>query len=666
MAAYQRMNPRLFSLAGLLGCLFLVLLGGLAWRQIFLSSTYAKDEREQSMRRILEPGPRGRILDREGRVLVENRPNYSVVLYVDELRDEFRTEYYRLRKQWLAQHGDDTTEVRPTYDSNKLLNQARVNVVLRYLNQANTLLNRTQTLDATALQRHIDENLLLPYRLIENLTAEEYARFNARMPVESPMQTSVEAMRNYPYGSLASHVLGWVSLTTDINGDNVPGADLPTQDNFAIRGMEGRDGLELSHDAQLHGDAGGEIWMVDPAAALFERKEQKTPKQGADFQCSIDLDLQQEMEKIMSVKINEGKEDLTGAAVAIDVRTGEILAMTSKPDYDLNDTVPNISNDKYNDINARGAWLNRVTQGLYPAGSTFKLVDTIAGLRSGKLDEKPIYCPPFITIGNRNFKEDEIDIPGFAGFGNIGVVTAIEKSSDVFFYQVGLNLGPQRIASEARRLGLGQSTGIAAEIAETAQKNMIIPDAEWKKKYRPGSGPWTDGDTANLAVGQGYVLVTPLQMACLVASIARNETRTIPTLTHNPNLPPDYAVHEGEPLGLTSEQRQLLLEGMGKVVSNEGTGKFAQLPEFPGLHIAGKTGTAQWGPALKTTVAWFVCFAPIEDPRIAVVVTIESPEKGANLYGGTVCAPYAADILREYFKEHPEALLPTTASAAKN
>ena len=661
MAAYQRMNPRLFSLAAVLALLFVVLLGGLAWRQILQSSAYAETERKQIMRRVLEPGPRGRILDRKGRVLVENQPSYSVVLYVDELRDEFHTEFNRLHNRWLDQHHDDTTEARRTVDSNELEREARVNVALRYLNQANTLLNRSQTLDEKAFQRHIEDNLLLPYPLIENLTAEEYARFNARMPVESPMQTRVEAMRHYPYGALAAHVLGFVGLTNDINGNNVPGEDLPKQDKFALSGMTGRDGLEQSHDRELQGEAGGETWVVDPAAALYERKEQKTPTVGADFQCSIDLDLQRVMETEMSKKILDGKYDMVGASVAIDVRTGEILAMTSKRDYDLNDTVPNISTTTYDDINARGAWLNRATQGLYPAGSTFKLVDTIAGLRAGMLDANThLDCPAFITIGGRAFWDDSK-----LAAGNIDLVTAIEKSNDVFFYQEGMTIGPERIAAEARRLGLGQRTGIGAEISEAAQQNMIIPDREWKKRHRPGDGPWSDGDSANLAVGQGYMQITPLQMACLVASIARNETRTRPTLTHNPNLAPDYVMHDGEALGLTPEQRQLLLTAMTKVVS-DGTGRGAQIPELPMLHIAGKTGTAQWGPGKETTVAWFVCFAPVENPRIALVVTVESPVKGADIYGGIYSALPAREILREYFKDNPDALPKTSSPVAQN
>jgi len=662
MAAYQRLNPRLFSLAGLLALLFAILLGGLAWRQIVQSSTFAQTERVQTLRRVLEPGPRGKILDRKGRVLVDNRANYSVVLYVDELGEEFRTEYYHLKAQWLDQHRDDTTDVRPTIDSNQLERQAHINVVLRFLNQANTLLHKSQTLDEKALQDHINDYKLLPYRLIDNLTAEEYAQFNAHWPVASPMQTSVEALRNYPQGSLATHVLGRVSFSDVINGDDVPGADLPSQDSFALRGMKGAEGLELSHDEQLRGEPGGEIWVVDPAAALYERKEQKTPKVGADFQCSLDLDLQRVMETQMdkvSQKLQnllQAKFDVAGAAIAMDVRTGEILAMTSRPDYDLNDSVPNFSEEKYKEIYDKGALYNRATQGLYPAGSTFKLVDTIAGFQAGTLDRNTILnCPAAINIGGRMFRDDTyLSIP--QGRGDINLVTAIEKSSDTFFYQEGLIIGPTKIAAEARRLGLGQSTGIGAEIAETAQKNMIIPDAAWKKAHRPGEGPWSDGDTANLALGQGYVLVTPMQMACLVTSIARNETRTNPTLTHNSSLPSDYIMHDGEPLGLTPDQRQLLLEGMIKAVSPTGTAATAQIPEWPGLHIAGKTGTAQWGKVTDTTIAWFVCFAPAEDPRIAVVVMVESPIKGDNIYGGPTCAGAAQEILREYFKDYPEAL----------
>jgi len=669
----------LFTLAGLVAVALIVLAGGLAWRQLFLKSTYVEMDRKQSLRRILQPAPRGRILDRNGNVLVDNHARLSVVLYVDELRREFRDEFNHLRTQWLAQQNDDTTETKPTINSNELNKEARRNVALRYLDQANKVLGRNDTLDTVDFERHVGENILLPYTLISDISPAEYARFNAQMPVESPLQTNVQAARYYKYGRLAFHTLGYVGFTDDINGDFLPGADLPKNNNYTFPGMVGKNGLEKSFNDPrpalpgqsgwpgLSGSPGGEIWKVDPSASLCERLVQQIPQRGTDFVCSLDLNLQRASDAGF-----HGPIPRTGAAVALDVRTGEVLAMSSTPDFNLNDTSPAITNTLFQEISAvDGGWENRATQGLYPAGSTFKIVDTIAGLRAGMLNgTDTMLCPNALNIGGRLFKEDIYP----QSLGTIGLVTAIQKSCDVYFYQFGMDISdrdPFLLAKEAHRLGFGQRTGI--ELGEPAERNLIIPDPAWKKANRPKEGTWSHGDAANLAVGQGYVQVTPLQMACFIASVARNETRTIPTLIHNPD-PNAIVDHHAEPLGLTPDQRKLLLEGMEAVTNTGGTGlRIHHDPDdptnptfLPGIRVAGKTGTAQRTLRGKAgTIAWFICFAPIENPRIAVAVAVESLEQG-ELYGGTISAPIVRSILEEYFKDHPDALPPKPlASPAK-
>jgi penicillin-binding protein 2 len=352
------------------------------------------------------------------------------------------------------------------------------------------------------------------------------------------------------------------------------------------------------------------------------------------LETSLDLDLERVADQAMG--------DKTGAAVALDVRTGEVLVMVSKPDFDLNDTVPTISSATNLDVNARGAWLNRATEGLYPPGSTFKLVVTCAGLRAGILDgNTTMYAEGGLKIGNRIFKEN---IP--EGYGQVNLVRALQVSCNVFFYQQGLNIGPDRIAAEARRFGLNEPTQI--DLAET--HGMIVPDALWKRLHRPYDGPWTEGDTAMFAIGQSFLRVTPLQMACMVASIARDQTRTRPTLLHDPDRDPAVVSQDAQPLGLTPTERALLLEGMERCMTS-GTGRLAQVP---GVRVAGKTGTAQvLVHGEDSTIAWFVGFAPIDDPRIAIAVTIEGTDPHDNYHGGTVAGPIAGAVLKEYFQLHP-------------
>jgi penicillin-binding protein 2 len=643
VTVYQRRNTRVAVLAGLIAVLFGVLLCGLAWRQLWQKSDYDEMEQRQIQRRILQPGPRGDILDRDGRVLVSNRARYSIVLYVNELRDEFRREFLRLQQDWLASHHDDTSEVHRTTNSNDLQRQARLNVTRHYLDQANAILGRPVQLDTQAaaafeksFEIHYQSNLLVPFTLINDISIEEYARFNEQMPVESPMQTYAAAARFYPYGSLAAHALGYVGVDNEAPtpGNDLPGNNLRT---FDRPGKVGRDGLELSYDHQLRGGTGGEIWIVDPGGYLYQRISSQTPTPGANIQTSLDLDLQRVADSALG--------NYTGAAVALDVRTGEVLAMTSHPDYDLNDIVNYATRSAAAQANEDNhAWLNRATVGLYPPGSTFKLVVTCAGLRAGILDGNTTQdCGPTLMIGKRAFKEDDS-----RGVGVVNLVQAIQVSSDVFFYQQGINIGPQLIAAEARRFGLDQPTHVGIE--ETHR--MIVPDPLWKKIHHPfGESIWTDGDTAMMAIGQSYLLVTPLQMACLVASIARDQTRTNPTLLYSPNRDPAAVNAGGQPLGLTPAERQLLLDGMERVVTL-GTGR---LVKVPGVRVAGKTGTAQivHDHNDNYTIAWFVCFAPIEDPRIAVAVAIEGTDPHDNYHGGMIAGPIAADILNIYFKKHP-------------
>lgn len=621
-------NPRLMFFHGALVLGVAVLVGGLAYRQLFRSVLYSERERLQNQRRVIAPGPRGNILDREGRVLVGNRPRFSVVLYLAELRGELRAEYIRV----IRNYRDYPKGERPTPD--QLERIARISVAQRYLDRVNFILGRDEKVRPADLDRHFSQTLLLPYVLLDDLTPAEYARLIERLPVSSPLQVYTSSTRDYPYGSAAAHALGYIGVNSDPVADDFPGDDLLT---FKMKGSFGRDGLEKKFDDQLQGDAGVTIYRVDPAG--YEVKppvESRPPVQGHNLVTSLDIDLQQTAEKSLGVQ--------TGAVVALDVRTGEVLVMTSKPDYDLGATTPHISAETWQDILDRGALINQAISGAYPPGSMFKLVTSIAGLRSGRiLADRPIAnCDGITRIGNKLFYCDN----GEGHHGELLLPEAIAQSCDIYFYEAGRLITPEIIAEEARRFHLDQRTGI--ELPNETSR-MLIPDPAWKEQAQKEK--WYPGDTANMAIGQGYVLVTPLGMACFAASLARDETYTRPTILHHPHAPTQHS----EPTGLTPPERAAILEGMEGVVTH-GTAKLLSQPAFrlPGVRIAGKTGTAQKrvmkdGKLGTINYAWFLCFAPLENPEIAVVVMIEGEEIGESFGGGVHAAPVANDVLREYF-----------------
>lgn len=633
---YRGYDPRILFFHFAIGGLLLVLAAGLAYQQLFRTGVYHERERQQNERRIVLPGPRGGIYDRRGRLLVGNTPRFAVALDLDELQAEFRREFIRIRRNY-RETGD-----RDLPTAAQMQEIARVSVVQRYLDRVNAILGRDDRVDAADLRRHFERQLLLPYTLIGDLSREQFARLIEGLPPGSPLQIYATSARSYPYGSLASHILGFVVATDEVNLAGAPSDDLTT---FRMKGSAGRDGLEKAFDAQLQGRPGSEIVRVDPSGYTVDEHEEVRPRPGRDLVTSLDIDLQEVAEQAIG--------DRVGSAVAIDVRTGEVLVLASMPDYDLNEFSPRLSAADAADITRRGAWSDRAIgqgeTGLYPPGSTFKTVVTIAGLLSGRLDpdDTSVDCEGSARIGNRVFRDDAV-------FGHIDLRHAIALSSDVYFYRHGIEIGPALIAAEARRFRLDRPTGI--DLPGEARR-MLIPDPAWKERTKGES--WTIGDTANMAIGQGFILVTPLQMACYAASLARGETFTRPTLVHDPARPPQHA----PPIGLSPAQRQVLLDGM-LGCTTYGTAKDLTSVEalrIPGVEIAGKTGTAQIPGHLD--VAWFICFAPLDDPRIAVAVAIEGETPGETYGGGLEAAPVAAEILKAYFAERASASPGSPASA---
>ncbi len=635
--SHKSYQPRVIFFYFVMLVLLLTLAGGLAYQQLFKTEHHRDSERMQNQRRILVPGPRGNLYDRDGRLLVGNRPRFAVVLYLDELKSEFISEARIIRRNF-AEAGDKDL---PTRDQFNQL--ARVSVVQRYLDQVNRILRRDGTVDRVDLGRHFARELLLPYTLIDDLEPAAYARLVERLPVRSPLQVYASSTRYYPYGATLAHTLGYVGVENDIGAEDFPGEDLKT---FRMKGTVGRDGLEKIFDAHLQGEAGGSIFRVSPAGYKINPPlEKRLPVQGKNLVTTIDLDLQRATEAAIAQIAGDG---LVGSAVALDVRTGEVLVMASKPDYDLARFTPRPDHDTIADIEARQAWANRAISSAYPPGSTFKILTAIAAMRHGAIDpDEPIVdCQGTLRKFNRGF----VCYNGKGHHGEVLLPDAIADSCDIYFYEAGWRATPEVLAAEARRFHLDQRTGIELP-NETGR--MLIPDAAYKDRVR--GEKWFPGDTANMAIGQGDVLVTPLGMACFAASVARGELTTRPTLVHRPGAPRQQT----ESIGLNPRQRAALLAGLEGCVTHGTAAKTLALPDFqvPGVRFGGKTGTAQV-PG-KKNVAWFICFAPLEQPEIAVAVAIEGDTPNEEYGGGRYAAPIASTILRQYFHKqaHPAAFV---------
>ncbi|HVS52799.1 MAG TPA: penicillin-binding transpeptidase domain-containing protein [Opitutaceae bacterium] len=637
--SHKGYDPRIVFFYFIIAALLAILVGGLAWEQLHLIASHSERERQQNQRRILFPGPRGNIYDRDGTLLVGNAPHWTAVLHIDELRAELRREYSRIEKNYKATTGDK----KEMPSERDLAQIARVSVAQHYLDLVNVITGRDLKIDAGALQDHFSHALLLPFTLAEGLSDADYARLVEHLPVNSPVEVYPAVSRYYPFGSAATHTLGYVRADIDVDSENFPGADLRGQ--FKMKGTRGKDGLEKWFDAELQGEPGGRIYLVDPAGFRVKKPlEERAPKQGRNLVTSLDIDLQLAAEAAVG--------DQNGAVVALDVATGEVLALASKPDYDLNAWYPRMPVAAYKAIQERNAEFNRALNGTYSPGSTFKILVSIAGLRSNRINpaDTSIDCEGTVRIGNRNFGCDN----GLAHHGALTLSEAIAQSCDIYFYERGIDVSPDIIAAEAHRFHLDEPTGIELP-GETHR--MLIPTRAWKKEKYGQS--WTDGDTANMAIGQGFVDVTPLQMACFAASVARGETWTKPTLLHDPKRTPQHT----EPIGLTSEQQAIILAGMKGVVTRGTAAKFFASPgnAIPGVQIAGKTGTAQRAVYQdgkfvgNINFAWFICFAPADKPEIAVAAMVEGDTPGENYAGGIYGAGVANAVLKKYFekKAHP-------------
>ncbi|MBD2260161.1 penicillin-binding protein 2 [Pseudanabaena sp. FACHB-2040] len=440
------------------------------------------------------------------------------------------------------------------------------------------------------------------------------------------VRLEAEAVRNYPHGDLAAHILGYTGELTD---DQFKARD---GQGYRLGDVVGQMGAEAAFESQLRGEWGGQQVEVDSAGRVLRILGDKPAKSGNDVQLTLDLELQKAAEAALGER--------TGAIVVMDPNNGAILAMASRPTFDPNIFSTRITEDQWAQLQGEThPFLNRALQG-FPPASTFKIVTTAAALESGSFSPNTVLSTfPYITVGGIQFWDWNN-----AGFGPLGFTGAMAMSSDTFFYQVAMRMKEKPLIEMTRRFGFGKMTGIEIPNEESPG---LVPDDAWKQKNL--GEEWTLGDTINMSIGQGFLQTTPLQVAVMFAIAANGGYQVKPHMLRDNEETKNWQ----ESINLSSVTIDILQRGLREVISN-GTAKALNDPSIP--PVAGKTGTAEAPPYQSHT--WFGAYAPADKPEIVVVSFGEHSGGG----GGSIAAPMAKKVLDVYFKKPQAEQTPTATS----
>lgn len=567
-------------LRSVLGVLFLLLFIRLYQLQMLYHTELGKKSEENSVRAVVREPIRGYMFDRNGVQVVDVGPSYTITV---------------------------TPALFNTKDTDRLA--------------ALLGMNPREVTDKITKGRAYSR--FTPARIKRDVDFKTLAAIEERLFALPGVDYQVESKRSYKTKMRAPHLLGYVKEISD--------AQLARRSDVYRQGdVVGSSGLELSYEAKLRGEKGYEFHSVNALGQFlgsYEGGKSDIPsKEGLDLILSLDAPTQVLAESLMA--------NYRGALVALDPNDGGILAMVSKPDFDpsiFSGVTPIQLWQQLNSDTAKPLF-NRATMTRYPPGSTFKMVLAAAALQEGIIDERfRITCGGAFRFGNRVFKDLHVH-------GSTNVVEALQKSCNVFFYQLVLKVGLDRYAEYSRKFGFGNPTGIDIQ-EETAG---LIPTTEHYDRVF-GKGKWTQGYLVSLGIGQGEISVSPLQMANYAAALANGGTLYQPHAVmyiRDKRTGNMEAVQYGSRVvGLDAHVMQLIREGMRRVVQEQGgTGGLARIP---GIQVAGKTGTAE-NPHGKDH-AWFVGFAPFENPRIAIAVMVENAG-----YGGAKAAPIARAVMQQY------------------
>jgi penicillin-binding protein 2 len=575
---------RVRLLAAVVTCLLVLIASGFWFVQIAQGDYYRELAENNRLRKLPIIAPRGLIYDRRGRPLVENLPSYNL-----------------------------------------MLDRSRSTNLERSLAHVAAVLGRPLGDLGDLVERYREVPVFKPVLLVENLSLSEVARLGVEALEYPEFEVEVQQTRLYRQREQTAHVIGYIGEPTPEELERSQGAIAPGD-------VTGKKGIEKRYDALLRGKDGERVVVVDSRGELLREYGRVPAVPGRDLTLSLDLELQQEAASWL-----DGPEKV-GAIIAMDPRNGELLALVSSPSFNSNLFTHRLQENDWQALleAPNNPLQNRAMQNAYSPGSTFKIVMATAGLSEHLIDPGfRLHCSGGTVIYGHPFRCWRKE-----GHGTVGVHEALARSCDVFFYHLGQRLGIDRIARYARIFGLGAPTGIDIP----GEKEGLVPDAAWSLKAR--HQPWYAGETISVAIGQGPMLVTPLQEAEMTSVVANGGYRVTPHLVRNVPFP--------APRKVEIDERALAIvrKGLWAVVNEPGGTAYtaARLPDFA---IAGKTGSVQVIAQKVRTKAetlpfkyrdhgWFTSFAPDEDPRLVVTVFAEHGGSGHN------AAPIAKALYQKY------------------
>ncbi|MBR4110587.1 MAG: penicillin-binding protein 2 [Clostridia bacterium] len=657
--------------------------------QLFnLQIVHGEEYREQSERRLVREAetyaPRGDIFDRYGKVIATSKLGYSVQIYKTKIENERLNNVLLEVANILEKNGDEyydnipidyenmtftksENSIKNWKQKNKIKEEATVEETIEFLKNKYQI-QHTEIDDVRkiiALRYELSTNVYTSYKpvmLAKNISIESMLEIEEKNVSLSGVYIITQPVRDYVTGNVASHVIGYIGKISSTEYEK------RKDKGYSLNDYIGKSGIESAFEEYLRGTNGSKRLEMDSYGRISNEEEVTESSMGSSIVLTLDLDLQTMTEKVleqMVLKIQSGgfsgikyNDARAGAAVVMDVKTGEVLAIASYPNYNPEEFIDGISNSEYDKYfsNEDRPMFNRAIQGTYPPGSTFKMITGIAALESGAIgvneyvkDTGVFYLghKPACWIWNSRRQ----------AHGNVNAETALKVSCNYYYYEVASRMGIDKIAEYAKKFGLGQKTGIelVGEVSGTVSSKEYVEKLNSRKNATKRT--WTIGDTLSSAIGQSYNNFTPLQMCYYLATLAnkgeKNEVTIIKDVIDSDGNIIDRAEVQksiNEKLGITeqdlskinikNENIEAIFEGMKSVTDDSGGTAYGTFHSFP-IEVAGKTGTATAGSGSDN--AWFVGFAPYDDPEIAVVVIVEH---GGH---GYYTAQAVKSIMEEYF-----------------
>jgi len=592
------LTPRIFGSLILCALCLSVLIGRLWYLQIVRGSFFRDRSENNRLRTIFIPSPRGVISDRNGEPLVRNRPSFNIELVVEDAPN--------------------------------------VNQVVADLA---TLVGEDPQLLKERLSGQNKRRRFEPKILMRDVSGDLVAVVSSQRHRLPGVIVSVAPVRDYPFGGLAAHTLGYLR---EVSSEQLK---VPAYQGYRAGDLVGQSGIEAALENYLRGERGAQAVIVNARGTKIGEAYFQPEIPGSDVRLTLDRNLQMVAEDAL-----QGRR---GSVVALDAQSGDVLAMASSPAFNPSVFAGEIPKDVWADlIDQKQAKLsNRALQGAFPPGSVFKMFVAAAALSEGVTDpSEKTFCPGFLKFGKRSFRCHK-----HSGHGRTALYDALVQSCDVYFYTVGQRLGVDRIYSYAHDLfGFGEPL----QLEGFDESKGLVPSTQWKANYfrNPEDKKWYPGETLPVSIGQGAVLATPMQVARAMAALVNGGRLIKPrivskvvandgrVLEDRQTAPEIMRVLDIDPAILGEIKRGMI----GVVEDKRGTGKRAALPETSGIRVGGKTGTAQVASRESgldhEDHAWFAGFAPADNPRIVVVSLIEN-----GGHGGEVAAPVTRKVLMRYF-----------------